>query len=387
MRLELNEFVIQLDEEVEGMQSTIQLLQRELASAKQENEDYKKTIEDYEKNINFKDDSETSLEVKVEYGDRSPVVSDDNEADFEMASAERTPDECYQAVGTRRTSSRHSFDNNASDRDSDPENYITEEINSPGTPTSETARDRMHASLSRSSSQERADDVIDDVMTRSDDIWDDRTSNVSGESVGDNNQVEIEVENEEIASSSVESDDDIIKAHNQSLSPRTTPKADFHDQRSARQFETESDLDPVLCNNFTNNQENNSISNKRSSLSQSHRDYESNDASHQSNATNKSIDLTDKTALLAFISKNYPDLTSSVDMNALMSLLQNLDSLEIDDENEPEAIKRLIHQILIQRDPDGRTAKEEPELKPCSTSAVSNNHAVNGVGENASDSN
>uniref|UniRef100_H2XP93 Pre-mRNA-splicing regulator WTAP n=2 Tax=Ciona intestinalis TaxID=7719 RepID=H2XP93_CIOIN len=42
---ELNEFVIQLDEEVEGMQGTIKVLQQQLSSAKQDVEKYKNLIE------------------------------------------------------------------------------------------------------------------------------------------------------------------------------------------------------------------------------------------------------------------------------------------------------------------------------------------------------
>uniref|UniRef100_H2YR00 Pre-mRNA-splicing regulator WTAP n=1 Tax=Ciona savignyi TaxID=51511 RepID=H2YR00_CIOSA len=47
---ELNEFVIQLDEEVEGMQGTIKVLQHQLTAAKQETEEYKSKLAAYEQN-------------------------------------------------------------------------------------------------------------------------------------------------------------------------------------------------------------------------------------------------------------------------------------------------------------------------------------------------
>jgi len=378
-----------LDEEVEGMQSTIQLLQRELAAAKQENEEYKKVIEDYEKSMNFKKENDT--DIKMEYVDRSSVVSgtndSDNEADYEMADVDQRSDVSYEAAGSRRTSSQRSYDNPDSDRESDPdnENYLTtEEINSPDTPTSENARNRTHASLSRSSSHEQTDDVIEGVTTRSGDAWDDRTSNVSGKSEGDD-QIEVEVENEEVASSTDVSDEDIINTHNQHVTPRTSPRTDSDYERSPLVY------DKPVKDNSTNqfSNEKNNISTNSSPISEPHRDFEYHSASHQStqNAMNQPVLMANKATLLAFITKNYPELGSTMDVNALMDPLQSPTVLDSNGEYDLEAIRRIVHQVLLQREQGDRTRKEEPEARLCGTSPVSNNHArdaVNGVDESDS---
>ena len=57
-RSELNEFVIQLDEEVEGMQSTIQVLQQQLSTAKRECEKNKDLIQQYEDAVRLKRERE-----------------------------------------------------------------------------------------------------------------------------------------------------------------------------------------------------------------------------------------------------------------------------------------------------------------------------------------
>lgn len=109
---ELNEFVIQLDEEVEGMQSTIQLLQQQLNDARKEGERYKKLAQDVradgksrtqdgntdsiemdvKRTENRKDKSERSF-VKIEVGDdendtvkhpKSPHERNNNDVEYNL---------------------------------------------------------------------------------------------------------------------------------------------------------------------------------------------------------------------------------------------------------------------------------------------------------------
>ena len=365
------------------MQSTIQLLQRELASAKQENEEYKRVIEDYEKTMNFKGENDS-----VEFADRSPVVSDvnesDNEADYEMADIEQQSGTF--SFGSRRTSSRRSSGNPDSDRESDSENKIyitTEEANSPGTPSSERARSRTHASFSRSPSLEQ----MDDVNACFGDSRDDRTSSVGDESL-DYDQVEVEVENEEVASSSDVSDDDIINTHNRNAALRTSPRSDSNDQCSPVVYDKPvKDDDAVSTNEFAYDKSN--MPNNSWSTSESLLEPKYDPASHQStqNATAQSTVMPDKSTLVALIAKD-PDLGPTMDVHTLLATLQNPAAFKSDGEYDVKVIQRLAHQILIQKEHENRTTKEEPQTKPCGTSSVSNNHAhdaLNGIDENASD--
>ena len=80
---ELNHFVIQLDEEVEGMQSTIQTLQQELQQAKRDIAHYKGTIADHEMKLlqyeRHHHDGEYSTVIATSSNARSSYYSEDDE--------------------------------------------------------------------------------------------------------------------------------------------------------------------------------------------------------------------------------------------------------------------------------------------------------------------
>lgn len=101
---ELNDFVIQLDEEVEGMQSTIQILQQQLNDSRKELEKYKKSGRDadYEdksrtkpgtKDSTDRDLSNANVENRKVKGEANFVKSEVGDNESDMMETQKSPDE------------------------------------------------------------------------------------------------------------------------------------------------------------------------------------------------------------------------------------------------------------------------------------------------------
>ena len=355
---ELNEFVIQLDEEVEGMQSTIQVLQQQLAAAKQENEEYKKIVEAYQNNTYIKNHDEASIENrKSDYADSASLVSDENSVngdnDFEMATHQRTPD-ATDSCGYARISDH--FDNKYTDRDSDAAEYITtEELNSPGTPICENDQYETRTRRSSSRTPSQVDDVSDDEAAG--DAWDDRTSNRSSRSGA-----------EDMAASSYESDDDPkVQLRNRTPSDSDCSPANVASDKNLKYVDnnetTHSDKDQFSDFPVTKYQKKNEIDTKNASISAN--------GAH------------DTASLQSSILKSQCVTDVPVDDNALLTAQQSpkSDETERDIELKQDPIKQFPSQILKHETNEDRTADDEGV---CDVSSLRNNHALslNGVDEN-----
>nr|CAB3267774.1 pre-mRNA-splicing regulator WTAP-like [Phallusia mammillata] len=255
---ELNEFVIQLDEEVEGMQSTIQVLQQQLADTKKDLEHYQGIIQDYESKqlmdspmesdgVNDDDDQdERRGYIRGESGQNSEDEQNPSDIENDVASVsdhesnmDRTSELDYDEDVDDRTHPEicdigfHKADSMVSpnyDSVGAREGINESKVGSPGTPTSESMQ-----SVPRSpgTPTEESMGLYDtwDKGRNSGDAWDDRT-NTSLATDDANSRLDIEEQD------SVDpADEPDIKAHIKSV---RSPEA--HDSNKISDVENSHNL-------------------------------------------------------------------------------------------------------------------------------------------------
>lgn len=122
---ELNEFVIQLDEEVEGMQSTIQLLQQQLNDARKEAERYKKLAQDVRPDDKTRttDGDTDSIEMDVK---RTENRKDKSERSFVKIEVGENQNDTVKHPKSPQERNNHSLEYNLND-DFDRQNEIGDE--------------------------------------------------------------------------------------------------------------------------------------------------------------------------------------------------------------------------------------------------------------------
>ncbi|CAK8672478.1 unnamed protein product [Clavelina lepadiformis] len=227
---ELNEFVIQLDEEVEGMESTIQVLQQQLAATKRECEDYKQLTVRYERMLYDQkghDKIEPHLKREADYDmheTASPSRSD-SEEDYDIKDDENRRDH----GSSYSLQHQEGYASNDDVIDLQPNEYsdITENlVSSPGTPVADSLQPEYVTDRSPGTPTEEKLDYMDDDTgswnkdQTSCDAWDDRT-NLDYTESGSEEAVEVEEEQQEVVSihSDSEEDSDNIKAHISVVNP------------------------------------------------------------------------------------------------------------------------------------------------------------------------
>ena len=200
----MNEFVIQLDEEVEGMQSTIQVLQQQLLAAKRENDNYKRILDAYKSDLSPDDEREfLGKNLQKEPVQSAATVSDD-ESDAENAARVSNFSPSAESVDRTNNPYYHSLSDSNKDPNSDTDYPTNSETirRVARTPSRENDRTRSPSISPRRCDAENEFKVCDE--------WDDKTS-TNGDGSNSRSDANEEVDNHEILSNA--SYDDHTTAH------------------------------------------------------------------------------------------------------------------------------------------------------------------------------